>query len=258
MIAAQGAKTASAILNPSQVPLLEAVPTDWGLFYLEFTMNQLIAMNSEITMGTREIAEMLGKRHDNIKASAARLVESGVILTPAVQEFEHRGNVYTEYRLNKRDSLILVAQNCPEFTAAIVDRWQELEAQVKPQIPQTYAAALLEAGRLAMELEHKEAQLAIAAPKADVYDRIVDRHNLLNASQVAKQVGISAVSMNKYLDAIGGVYSKSVSRSRVFLQSWIDAGNGKIKQTEQGYPQALFTTKGAARVIELLTKEGIV
>ncbi|MGL5358644.1 MAG: Rha family transcriptional regulator [Shewanella sp.] len=226
-------------------------------------MNQLIAMNAEITMGTREIAEMLVKRHTDIMRSAERLWDAGVIggstplaHTPYVHE--QNGQTYNEYRLNKRDCLILVAQNCPEFTAAIVDRWQELESKVKPQIPQTYAAALLEAGRLAMELEHKEAQLAIAAPKADVYDRIVDRHNLLNASQVAKQVGISAVSMNKYLDAIGGVYSKSVSRSRVFLQSWIDAGNGKIKQTEQGYPQALFTTKGAARVIELLTKEGIV
>ncbi|MGL5728774.1 MAG: phage antirepressor KilAC domain-containing protein [Plesiomonas sp.] len=227
-------------------------------------MNQLIAMNSEITMGTREIAEMLGKRHDNIKTSAGKLWSAGVIGdgSPAPQDtpyvHDQNGQTYNEYRLNKRDCLILVAQNCPELTAAIVDRWQELEAQSKPQIPQTYAAALLEAGRLAMELEHKEAQLAIAAPKADVYDRIVDRHNLLNASQVAKQVGISAVSMNKHLDAIGGVYSKSVSRSRVFLQSWIDAGNGKIKQTEQGCPQALFTTKGAARVIELLTKEGIV
>lgn len=38
------------------------------------------------------------------------------------------------YQLGKRDSLIVVAQLCPEFTARIVDRWQELEAQAAPAI----------------------------------------------------------------------------------------------------------------------------
>jgi hypothetical protein len=84
-------------------------------------------------MSSREIAELLEKQHANIKISAERLAEKGVIGTLAVQEFTHNGNVYTEYLLNKRDSLILVAQNCPEFTARIVDRWQELEAQQAPK-----------------------------------------------------------------------------------------------------------------------------
>lgn len=223
-------------------------------------MNQLIAMNAEITMGTREIAEMLGKEHSNIKISAERLSASG-ILTLALQESEFtndRGRVYTEYRLNKRDCLILVAQNCPEFTAAIVDRWQELEAAQKPQIPQTYAAALLEAGRLALELEQTEAQLVIAAPKAAIVDRVMERTNLLNATQVAQQVGMSAVKLNRYLDSVGGVYNRGVKRGRVFQQNWITAGFGEMKQTEQGYPQALFTTSGAMRVIEILTSEGVI
>ena len=86
-----------------------------------------------LTMTSREIAELIEKRHDNIKISAERLAEKGVIGTPAMQEFTHNGNTYTEYLLNKRDSLIVVAQNCPEFTARIIDRWQELEAQVKGQ-----------------------------------------------------------------------------------------------------------------------------
>lgn len=226
-------------------------------------MNQLIAMNAEITMGTREIAEMLGKRHADITRSAERLWESGVIggstplaHTPYVHE--QNGQTYNEYRLNKRDCLILVAQNCPEFTAAIVDRWQELEAQAKPQIPKTYAAALLEAGRLALELEQTEAQLAIAAPKAAIVDRVMERTNLLNATQVGQQVGLSAVTMNRHLDNLGCVYNKGVKRGRVFKQEWVDGGFGETKQTEQGYPQALFTTSGAMRVVEMLTSEGII
>lgn len=89
-----------------------------------------------ITMGTREIADMLGKRHPDIMRSAERLAESGVIggstplaHTPYVNQ--QNGQTYYEYHLNKRDSIILVAQNSPEFTARLVDRWEELEEKVK-------------------------------------------------------------------------------------------------------------------------------
>lgn len=90
----------------------------------------LVPSSQNMTMSSREIADLIGKQHSNIKISAERLAASGVIGTLAMQEFSHNGNTYHEYMLNKRDSLILVAQNCPEFTAKIVDRWQELEEKV--------------------------------------------------------------------------------------------------------------------------------
>ena len=97
-------------------------------------MNMLINTITSATMSSREIAELVGKQHSNIKISAERLAEKGVIGTLATQEFNHNGNTYTEYLLNKRDSLIVVAQNCPEFTARIIDRWQELEATVNNHV----------------------------------------------------------------------------------------------------------------------------
>ena len=94
------------------------------------------------TMSSREIAQLIEKQHSNIKISAERLSASGVIGTLATQEFTHNGNIYTEYLSSKRDSLILVAQNCPEFTARIVDRWQELEAQVARQPSTSHGQSL--------------------------------------------------------------------------------------------------------------------
>ena len=85
-------------------------------------MNQLIAMSSEMTMGTREIAEMLGARHADIIKSVCRLHDAGAIChdtTLPFREFKtERGNTYIEYMLNKLDSITLVAQNSPQFTAA--------------------------------------------------------------------------------------------------------------------------------------------
>ena len=122
-------------------------------------MNSLSIVSNTVTMSSREIAELLEKQHANIKISAERLADRGVIGTLAVQEFAHNGNTYTEYLLNKRDSLILVAQNCPEFTARIVDRWQELEAKVAAP------AALSRMDILKLAMESEEARIKAEAER---------------------------------------------------------------------------------------------
>lgn len=103
-----------------------------------------------VTMSSREIAELVESRHDSVKRTIETLSDKGVIVRPqAVDEQTSdamgRPRTTSVYHLGKRDSLIVVAQLCPEFTARIVDRWQELEAvAAKPQhvIPQTLTEAL--------------------------------------------------------------------------------------------------------------------
>ena len=210
-----------------------------------------------MTMSTREIAALLNRQHSNIKISAERLAEKGVIGTLAMQEFSHNGITYTEYLLSKRDSLVLVAQNCPEFTAAIVDRWQELEAGQAFSVPTTLSGALRLAAEQAETIERQQAQIAIAAPKVDYFDRVVERTTLMTATQVAQKLGMSAVTLNKHLVELE-VYSRNVQRARVFKQWFIDKGLGMLKQTEMGYSQPLFTTAGEAWVVERLTSEGVI
>ncbi len=62
--------------------------------------------------------------------------------------------------------------------------------------------------------------------------------------------------MNKQLDLLS-VYSRGVKRARVFQQWFIDKGFGELKQTELGFSQPMFTTKGEAWVIEKLVSEGV-
>ena len=62
------------------------------------------------------------------------LFRKGVIRGYQPKPYTHpqNGQIYYEYFLNKRDTYILVAQFSPEFTAAVIDRWQELENQQNP------------------------------------------------------------------------------------------------------------------------------
>lgn len=121
---------------------------------------------------------------------------------------------------------------------------------ISPQLPQTFAEALQLAADQARQLE-------IAAPKAEYFDKVAERSGLLNATQVAQKVQMSAMKMNKHLDELN-VYNGAVKRSRVFQQWFIDQGLGELKQTEQGYPQAMFTVKGEQWIIQKFVSEGLV
>lgn len=83
------------------------------------------------TMSSKEMADLTEKRHDNVKRTIETLVNQGVIAKPQIEYGGKAANGVVEklYLLGKRDSLIVVAQLCPEFTARIIDRWQELETQ---------------------------------------------------------------------------------------------------------------------------------
>lgn len=157
-------------------------------------MSQLTIINNK-TMSTREIAELIEKQHSHIKVSAERLAEKGVIGTLAVREFTHNGNTYTEYLLNKRDSLILVAQNCPEFTARIVDRWQELEEQANQSapiavLPQTYIEALEQL------LNAKKAEQLAIETKAHIGAKR-EATAMNTASQAVKKVNQLQIELDK-------------------------------------------------------------
>lgn len=95
-----------------------------------------------VTMTSREIAELVGSRHDDVKRSIERLSERGVIVHPPMADepgMDSVGRPRTTRvcvfsgEKGKRDSIVVVAQLSPEFTAKLVDRWQELESGIASQ-----------------------------------------------------------------------------------------------------------------------------
>lgn len=222
-------------------------------------MNMMTQFNhNQNSITSLDISELVQSRHDKVKQSTERLAEREVIGLPpmgvVVKEANNRTYNVEVYVFSgeqgKLDSITVVAQLCPEFTAALVKRWYELENQDAVQLPQSFSEALQLAADQARQLE-------LAAPKVQYFDTVVERSTLLNATQVAQKLGMSAMAMNKHLDQLN-VYSRGVKRARVFQQWFIDKGFGELKQTELGFSQPMFTTKGEAWVIEKLVSEGVV
>ncbi|WP_367863647.1 Rha family transcriptional regulator [Pseudomonas guariconensis] len=187
-------------------------------------MNALI--NSNIaTMNSLEIAELVGSRHDDVKRSIERLAKRGVIVQPPMADVPGLDSLgrtrITEVCVfsgekGKRDSIVVVAQLSPEFTARLVDRWQELEAKLAQPafpIPQSFPEALRLAAemaekneRLALENQHLTLENKEMAPKAVVFDNCVALRQESLATFVRTLEGVNTMAIKGDLADLGYLY----------------------------------------------------
>lgn len=215
-------------------------------------MSELMAVGQALTMSSREIAELVDSRHDSVKRTIERLVAQGVIESPPLVDFKNINNVAgQEYVFSgeqgKRSSIIVVAQLSPEFTARLVDRWQELEAGQAPKVPQTYAQALLEAGRLAQLAEEQAQQLALAAPKVEFVDKFVQASTGSKGfREVCKLLNANEAEFRCFLIDRGVMYRLG-GKWMPYAQH-LDAGRFEVKagvaKNDHAYNTAKFTAKG--------------
>lgn len=204
-----------------------------------------------------------GKHFVFLEGDALKLFKQGIpdeIGDPL--KFTARLMLWTELGA-ARHAKMLTTDRAWDVFEQLEEAYFRQAAQSAPRIPQTMPEALRLAAEaferadlLALENKRATAALALAAPKVNFFDKVVDRTGLMTATQVAQKLGMSAIKLNKRLDELG-IYSMGVKRSRVFKQWVIDKGLGELKQTEQGYSQPLFTTAGEAWICERLVSEGV-
>ena len=224
-----------------------------------------ISENVARTMSSREIAELVGSRHDKVKQSIERLAvrldanDKPVIALPPVGEYlDSLGRRASEYLVCKRDSFVVVAQLSPEFTAALVDRWQELEAQAqKPQQLST-----IEILQIAMESE--KARLMLTAQVEQQATKIHFLENLFKEGMTHTQFckglnGVNVMQVGNYLESRSWLYNESKSGTRHRVGSYARdkyMTEHQVEVTPHGKEPFISYTpillrKGAARLYDL-------
>jgi len=162
----------------------------------------IVAMygGAAVTMSSLEISGLVEQRHDNVKRTIETLGEKGVITLPQIEEVPNPGpgpRTIGVYRVSKRDSYVIVAQLSPEFTARLVDRWQELEAKQAPVIAIPNFSNPAEAAR-AWALEY-EARVHAESTKAEIGTRR-EATAMNTASQAAKKARRLVIELDKSKD----------------------------------------------------------
>ena len=214
-------------------------------------MNKLLPImnknSSVLTMSSREIADLVESRHDSVKRTIERLQDKGLIqLTPMVEVKNHLGQVVTEYQLIKRDTYVVVAQLSPEFTARLVDRWQELENQQMPQIPQTLSEALRLAADQAEQIERQNILIEQQRPKVEFVQRYVEARTTKSLRETAKILRVPERAMIDCLVDDGLLFRQSgnlLPYQKYHAKGLFDVKTGT---TEHGhnYTQTRVTSKG--------------
>lgn len=203
--------------------------------------------SSAHTMSSREISELTHTRHDSVKRTMATLKESGIITFSQTVE-KGDGRPLELYHVNKRDSLVVVARVSPEFTARVIDRWQELEDQAagkeKFYIPSTLSEALQLAADQARIIEEQR-------PKVEVYEKLAERKGDVSTTILAKQLGVSAIKLNQWLRDKGMKW-KNADLPMAGYMDWFNT----IADVKNGheYSQCLITPLGQIEIAKRFTK----
>ena len=118
-------------------------------------------------MSSLEIAELTGKDHAKVLIDIRKMFDELGILTSDFSTVRKvRGKEYDVFNLPKRETIILVSGYSVAMRAAIVDRWQELEAKelLEDERKASRQQARLEAPLMTKALQDARARLGKESP----------------------------------------------------------------------------------------------
>ena len=219
-------------------------------------MSELMTVGQALTMSSREIAELTGKRHDNVMADCRTLAAFyAQTYSPEKSGEWVKSSTYTDstgralpcFDLSKQASLDLVTGYSLAHRHAVNVRWQELEAaQAKPPA-QLSRMEILE---LAMQAEQgrieAEKKLALAAPKVAFVDRYVEATGLFTFREVAKLLKANEARFREFL--IDSKVMYYLGKKLTAYKNHEDAGRFAVKtdtaKNGHDYRQTFYTPKG--------------
>jgi phage regulator Rha-like protein len=201
-------------------------------------MLPILQNQSVLTMSSLDIAQVVNSRHDKVKQSIERLAtdnkhRSAIIQLPPLGDVTNaQGQTVSVYHVNKRDSYVIVAQLSPEFTASLVDRWQELESSNRQAIPNfNDPVAAARAWADAKESEIKALEYAEAAkPAVAAIELISGSDDSRCIRDTAKELKIKPSLLTKYL----------LSNAWIYRQKRDDEKLGKVMAYQHRIDQGLI------------------
>lgn len=253
-------------------------------------MNKLETINNNVaTLHSKDVAEMIGKRHDHLLRDIKTYVK-------VIEENPKLGahnffieSTYTTKQNKTAKCYLLTKKGCDmvankltgekgiKFTAEYVTKFEEMEKELaygKFNLPTTYKEALLalvaaeeEKELLIAENEQKEKLLIEQAPKIDLYEDFISTDHLYSVGDIAKTLAIKNMGKNNLYKYLRGnkifmdkyeAYQRYVKSGHVVhrTRTYTYGNEDNVKTVKEicGY----FTPKGVEYLYKKLKRDGYV
>jgi len=224
------------------------------------------------TMSSKEIAELTGKRHPDVKRDIEVMAEQ---LNLDVSKFAHNyfdsmNRQQIEYALDKELTTCLVSGYNVQLRMAIIKRWTELEQQClmmnRPSYmiedPVARAKKWIEEETAKQETQIKLVEatkvIEIQTPKAEIFDAVLDKSRTYSIREFAQRTGVKEKEVKKWLNdkhwmtgtssttyrpaAWSNVHNfmRMVKQGKTFFDAYgVPHYNERIEFTQEGFNEAI-------------------
>lgn len=238
----------------------------------------VIEQNGQLLVDSREVAEMVGKRHTDLLRSIDGYV--AILLNAKLRSVEFflestykdaTGRSLKHFHLTRKECDMVANKMTGAkgvlFTAQYVSKFEEMEKALKarPSLIDTYLDMNEDERAIAYFTERKakrelQEQLTLAEPKVEKYDRFLNTDGLMKIGQVAKAIGIKGMGQNNLFRFLreNKVLIDGTNKNAPY-QKYVERGFFQVKtqETSVGIKTiTLVTPKGADFIVDLLKKHG--
>ena len=193
-------------------------------------MNEMIHTTGQCpaTMSSREIAELTGKRHPDVKRDIEKTLAD---LEEDVSSFAHiyldsMNREQTEYRLDRELTETLLLGYSAPLRRKVLARLRELEGIVADPAralndPAALRQLLLDNVEKVLALESKVEEMK---PALEALEQIAEAHGSFNRTEAAKHLGIPPHTLIRWMKTNGWTYRRPGAKDDTAYQSKIVAG----------------------------------
>ncbi len=210
-------------------------------------MNNLTIINNNGTqvVDSREVAEMVGKPHNDLMKSIRTYCEylgqgnfsqSDFFIESTYQNIQNKTQPC--YLLTKKGCDMVANKMTGEkgvlFTAAYVTAFEQMREALQPKLPQTYLEALEALVQSEKVKQEQTKQLEAQKPKVAFFDSVAESKTAIEMGAVAKVLGIKGMGRNNLFQFLRD--RKVLMQNNQPMQTYVDRGYFRVIETKYTKP----------------------